>query len=99
MLTTIPDKENMWIAWLNMELILGGLKDTIEKAVKGGVGLTVYNRILEILKEKENWDLGYEFAKKLLKKFNRETKAYIIFMKFVVSDAIQNSTPERTTIK
>jgi len=36
----------MWVAWLNMELILDGFKSTVEKAIKAGVGLPVYNRII-----------------------------------------------------
>lgn len=69
----------MWVAWLNMELILGGFKNTVEKAIKAGVGLPVYNRIIQIFREKENWDLGYEFAKKMLKKFNKDFKAYVSY--------------------
>ena len=42
----------MWVAWLNMELILGGFKNLVEKAIKSGVGLTVYNRIMEVMREK-----------------------------------------------
>ncbi len=36
----------MWVAWLNMELILGGFRFTVEKAIKAGVGLPVFNRII-----------------------------------------------------
>lgn len=46
MLTTIEEKENMWIAWLNMEVVLGALTTTIKKALESGVGLKVYMRVV-----------------------------------------------------
>lgn len=33
MLQTLKDKENMWIAWLNMELILGDFLGLVKKAM------------------------------------------------------------------
>lgn len=33
MLQTIKDKENMWIAWLNTELILGDFMGLVKKAI------------------------------------------------------------------
>jgi hypothetical protein len=50
-LTSIKDKDNMWVSWINMELILGDLSQTVRKAVEANVGITVYFRILEILTE------------------------------------------------
>lgn len=29
----IKDKDNMWISWINMELVLGDLMGTIKKAI------------------------------------------------------------------
>lgn len=46
MLQTIKDKENMWIAWLNMELILGDFMGLVRKAINSDAGLNVYNRII-----------------------------------------------------
>lgn len=43
----------------------------------------VYFRILEILTEKEQWDVAIEFGRKMLKKFNRDIKAYIHFLKMI----------------
>lgn len=45
-LQTIKDKENMWIAWLNMELILGDFLGLVKKAISSDAGLNVYNRIV-----------------------------------------------------
>ena len=42
----IKDKDNMWISWLNTELILGDLKGTVKKAIEANVGYTVYLRII-----------------------------------------------------
>jgi hypothetical protein len=50
-LTDIKDKDNMWISWLNTELILGDLTGTVKKAVEANVGSTVHFRIIEILSE------------------------------------------------
>lgn len=36
----------MWIAWLNMELILGDFMGLVKKAVSSDAGLNVYNRIV-----------------------------------------------------
>lgn len=36
----------MWIAWLNMELILGDFMGLVKKAVGSDAGLNVYNRIV-----------------------------------------------------
>jgi hypothetical protein len=43
--------------------------------------MDVQFRISEILMEQEKWDIGLEFAKKMLKKFNKESKAYNQFIK------------------
>jgi hypothetical protein len=39
--------------------------------------------VLEILQEQEHWEVALEFARKMLKKFNRDIKAYIEFLKMV----------------
>lgn len=80
-LTDIKDKDNMWISWINTEQILGDFAGTVKKAVEANVGQVVYFRILEILTEQENWAVALEFGKKMLKKFNRDPKAYISFLK------------------
>jgi hypothetical protein len=49
--TSIADKDNMWISWINTEQILGDFTGTVKKAVDANVGLIVYLRILEILTE------------------------------------------------
>lgn len=46
MLQALKDKENMWIAWLNMELILGDFMGLVKKAVSSDAGLNVYARII-----------------------------------------------------
>ncbi len=71
----------MWISWINTEQILGDFTGTVKKAVDANVGLIVYLRILEILTDQQNWPVAIEFGKKLLKKFNRQPKAYIGFLK------------------
>lgn len=45
-LLEIKDKDNMWISWLNAELILGDLIGTVDRAIKAGAGIPVYCRIL-----------------------------------------------------
>jgi len=45
-LTDIKDKDNMWISWLNTELILGDFTGTVKKAVEANVSYVVYFRIL-----------------------------------------------------
>ena len=80
-LTSITDKDNMWISWINTEQLLGDFTGTVKKAVEANVGQVVYFRILEILTEKENWAVAIEFGKKMLKKFNRDARAYIAFLK------------------
>lgn len=50
-LESIKDKENMWAAWLNMELILGDFMGVVKKAIDCGVGLPIYTRIIDILRE------------------------------------------------
>ena len=80
-LSDIKDKDNMWISWLNMEVILGGFQETVKKAIESGVGMEVQFRISEILMEQEKYDIGLEFAKKMLKKFNKNPKAYNQFIK------------------
>jgi hypothetical protein len=45
-LTDIKDKDNMWISWLNTELILGDFTGTVKKAVEASVSYVVYFRIL-----------------------------------------------------
>jgi len=32
-LTSISDKDNMWVSWINTELLLGDLTGTVKKAV------------------------------------------------------------------
>lgn len=49
----------MWIAWLNMELILGDFMGLVKKAVNQDAGINVYNRVVEILREQDKWDLAY----------------------------------------
>ncbi len=56
---------------------------TVKKAIENNVGANVYFRVLEILVEKEEWDVATEFGRKMLKKFNRDIKAYIEFLKMV----------------
>ena len=41
----------------------------VKKAINEDTGLNVYNRIVEILREQENWDVAFEMSKKILKKF------------------------------
>lgn len=45
-LTQIKDKDNMWISWLNTELILGDFTGTVKKAVEANVGHLVHFRIM-----------------------------------------------------
>ena len=66
-----------------MEMVLGDLMGTVKKAIENNVGSNVYFRVLEILVEKEEWDVAIEFGRKMLKKFNRDIKAYIEFLKMV----------------
>lgn len=73
----------MWISWINTEQLLGDFTGTVKKAIEANVGQVVYFRILEILTEQENWTVAIEFAKKMLKKFNRDPRAYIAFLKMV----------------
>lgn len=73
----------MWISWINTERLLGDFTGTVKKAVEANVGQVVYFRILEILTEEENWTVGIEFGKKMLKKFNRDPRAYIAFLKMI----------------
>ena len=35
----------MWVAWLNIEVILGGFMETTKEALRNGVGIEVYFRI------------------------------------------------------
>lgn len=64
-------------------MVLGDLMGTVKKAIENNVGSNVYFRVLEILVEKEEWDVAIEFGRKMLKKFNRDIKAYIEFLKMV----------------
>ena len=57
-LSSIKDKDTMWISWLNTELILGDFPGTVKKAVEANVGHLVYFRIIELLGEQENWSLA-----------------------------------------
>lgn len=49
----VKDKDNMWISWINMEMVLGDLMGTVKKAIENNVGSNVYFRVLEILVERE----------------------------------------------
>lgn len=80
-LEQIKDKQNVWIAWLNMETILGKFEDTVKKAIQAEVGIPVYNRILQILREQGKWELATEIGKKMLKKNNRDPKSYISMLR------------------
>ena len=71
--------------------------ETVKKAMEGGVGMDVHFRIGQILMEQEKWNIGLEFAKKMLKKFNKEYKAYSQFIKIVLMYGKQNGIPERLT--
>lgn len=73
----------MWISWINTEQLLGDFPGTVKKAIEANVGQVVYFRILEILTEQENWSVAIEFAKKMLKKFNRDARAYISFLRMI----------------
>jgi transcription elongation factor GreA-like protein len=73
----------MWISWINTEQLLGDFTGTVKKAIEANVGQVVYFRILEVLTEQENWAVAIEFAKKMLKKFNRDPRAYIAFLKMI----------------
>lgn len=71
-----------------MELILGDFMGLVKKAISSDAGLNVYNRIVEILREQDNWDVAFEMAKKMLKKYNTDPKAYIHMLKFMVEEEI-----------
>lgn len=86
MLQTIKDKENMWIAWLNMELILGDFMGLVGRAVAGDAGLGVYGRIVEILRGQDKWDVAYEMARKMLRKYNKDVKAYFVMLRHMVAE-------------
>ena len=45
-LTSIADKDNMWISWINTAQLLGDFTGTVKKAVEASVGQVVYFRIL-----------------------------------------------------
>ena len=45
-LTQIKDKDNMWISWLNTQLILGDFTGTVKKAVEANVSHLVHFRIM-----------------------------------------------------
>ncbi len=62
----------MWIAWINMELILGDLKGVVVKAIEADVSLKVYSKILEVVTGQEDWEVAISFGRKMLKKFNKE---------------------------
>lgn len=42
----VKDKDNMWISWINMEMVLGDLMGTVKKAIENNVGSNVYFRVL-----------------------------------------------------
>jgi hypothetical protein len=54
----VKDKDNMWISWINIEMVLGDLMGTVKKAIENNVGSNVYFRVMEILVEKEEWDVA-----------------------------------------
>lgn len=56
----------------------------VKKAINEDAGLNVYNRIVEILREQENWDVAFEMSKKMLKKFNTDPRAYFSVLKHMV---------------
>lgn len=99
MLESIKDKENMWVAWLNMELILGDFMGVVKRAIDSGVGLPIYGRIIEILREQDNWDIAFEMSRKMLKKFNKEIKAYHLMMRHMILEELHNNGKQRMTLK
>ena len=66
---SIADKENMWIVWINMETLLGELVATIKKALDQGASLKIYERVLDILIEKEMYDMAVFFSRDMVKKW------------------------------
>jgi hypothetical protein len=67
-----------------VELILGGFLELVKKAISADAGLNVYNRIVEILREQDNWEVAFEMARKMLKKYNNEPKAYISMLRHLI---------------
>lgn len=73
-----------------MELILGDFMGLVKKAINEDAGLNVYNRIVEILREQDKWDVAYEMARKMLKKFNKDIKAYTLMLRHMVLEEVNN---------
>jgi hypothetical protein len=80
-LKTIKDKENMWIAWINMETILGNFEATVQKAIEAGASEKVYFRILDILAEQDKWEVAIEFSRAMVKKFSTSIHAWNYFLR------------------
>ncbi len=74
----------MWIAWLNIETILGGFEQTVKKAIEGGASEKVYFRIIDILVEQSKWDVAIEFTRAMVKKFSTNMQCWQHFLKVVI---------------
>ncbi len=81
---SLDDKDNLWIAWINMETILGNLEGTVKKAIASGVSEKVYFRILEILIAKDNWDIALDFGRAMLRKFQDNLKVWEVYLKTII---------------
>lgn len=74
----------MWIAWINMETVLGDFENTVKKAIEGGASEKIYFRIIDILVEQEKWDIAIEFARAMVKKFATSIQAWNQFLKVII---------------
>lgn len=83
-LPTIKDKQNMWIAWINMETVLGDFENTVKKAIESGASQKIYFRIIDILVEQENWKVVIEFARGMVKKFATSIQAWNYLLKVIL---------------
>lgn len=74
----------MWIAWINMETVLGDFENTVRKAIEAGASEKIYFRIIDILIEQEKWDVVIEFARAMVKKFATSVQAWSYFLKTII---------------
>ena len=84
------DKErlNIWVAWMNLEMLYGSNKveSTIKvfrQALNGNDERDTYFEFLKVLQAHKQFDIALKYFNIFLNKYNRESKIYIEFGRFL----------------
>ena len=80
------ERLNMWIAWMNLEMLYGSeemLLSVFQKALKRQNAKDVYTQFVGVLRENGKWEMATQYLTEMLHKFRKSSDVYVTYGHFL----------------